>query len=166
MNETRKLPQARMYLESARWGFKTLVDQKLSGYPYRFYIIGILAALRTVQHSLYNHDRRLSPEHNRIITAWWEETRDSTAIPELDFIKTSRDLILKEGSFESYATYTESSIGEENNREVTGTSYELSYYVGEERHDLEKMILRALDWCEKELTKIEDALPIHNLTSD
>jgi hypothetical protein len=48
-----KLPQARMYLKSARWGFDRLQEQMPSGYEYRFYMIGILAALRAVQHSLY-----------------------------------------------------------------------------------------------------------------
>jgi hypothetical protein len=57
----RKLPQARMYLKSARWGFDRLLEKMPSGYEYRFYMIGILAALRAVQHSLYAHDRKLSP---------------------------------------------------------------------------------------------------------
>ena len=48
--EPRKLPQARMYLKSAQWGFDELLAKKLSDYAFRFYLIGILASLRAVQH--------------------------------------------------------------------------------------------------------------------
>jgi hypothetical protein len=67
---------------------------------------------------------------------------------------------LKRGSFESYAIVTESSTGEEPNIVITGTSYELAYYdQAGERHDLEKEIRRAVDWCDRELTAIEAKLP-------
>ena len=50
--------------------------------------------------------------------------------------------------------------GEEPNIEITGTSYELAYYdEAGERHDLEKEIRRAVDWCDRELTAIEAKLP-------
>jgi hypothetical protein len=99
-----KLPQSRMYLKSAKWGFDALLKQQLSDYGYRFYIIGILAALRAVQHSLHAHDRNLTLAHQRIIAAWWKKTSDPKLYPDLQFIKNARNQILKAGSFESYAT--------------------------------------------------------------
>ena len=82
-----------MYLKSAQWGFDELLTKKLSDYAFRFYLIGILASLRAVQHVLKSHDRTLSDEHKRVIDEWYEVTPLST--PELNFIKKSRDLILK-----------------------------------------------------------------------
>ena len=158
MNEVPKLPQARMYLQAAQWGFDELLTKQLSEHAFRFYLIGILASLRAVQHALMNHDSTLSDEHMRVVKDWLQATPLST--PELDFIRKSRDLILKRGSFESYAIVTESSTGEEPNIEITGTSYELAYYdEAGERHDLEKEIRRAVDWCDRELTSIEAKLP-------
>lgn len=61
--ERPKLPQARMYLKTAQWGFDELLAKQLSGYPFRFYLIGILASLRAVQHALKNYDSTLSAEH-------------------------------------------------------------------------------------------------------
>jgi hypothetical protein len=51
-------------------------------------------------------------------------------------IKNSRDLILKEGSFEAYATHSQSGIGEGENYTVTHEDYELAYYINGERRDL------------------------------
>jgi hypothetical protein len=61
-----------------------------------FFTVGILAALRAVQHALLNHDSTLSTEQK------------STPFngPEITFIKNSRDLILKAGAFPAYATYS------------------------------------------------------------
>jgi hypothetical protein len=158
VNERPNLPQARMYLKSARWGFDELLRKQLLGYPFRFYLIGILASLRAVQHALMNHDSTLSNEHKRVIKDWCQATPLST--PELHFIRTSRDLLLKGGSFPGYAIETESSTGEEPNLEITGTSYELTYRdEAGERHDLGEKIQRALDWCDRELAAIEAKLP-------
>jgi hypothetical protein len=44
-----------------------VLAKKLSDYPFRFYLIGILATLRAVQHVLKNHDSTLSDEHKRVI---------------------------------------------------------------------------------------------------
>lgn len=156
MQELPKLPQARMYLKSARWGFDTLLSQKFSGYGFRFHMIGILASLRAVQHSLNAHDKTLSPEHRAAITKWWAATSDWEAIPALKFIKTSRDLILKQGAFESYASHHEHSSG----GGPSVSEYELTYYVDKKRRDLERDIRRAIEWCDKELTQIENELPI------
>jgi hypothetical protein len=153
-----RLPQARMYLRAAQWGLDNLVKHSLEGYAFRFHAVGILAALRAVQHALYNHDRHLSPAHHSVITEWWESTlpRDH---PDLRFIQKSRNLILKEGSFNSYAIYSESGSGEGENRTITHREYELVYYEEDERRDLRAAVLSALNWCDLELTKIEARLP-------
>jgi hypothetical protein len=154
----RKLPQARMYLKSAKWGFDRLLEKMPSGYEYRFYMIGILAALRAVQHSLYAHDRKLSPVHEKVIAEWWAKTsiRDH---PDLQFIKKARDQVLKAGSFDSYATVSQSGIGELENYQITGTDYDLAYYdQNQERHDLRAAIESALNWCDRELTEIESQI--------
>ena len=157
MTADRKLlPQARMYLKSAQWGFETLIEQKLSDYAFRFYVIGILATLRTVQHSLDSHDRHLSPEHERVIAKWWKKTSDWKLIPDLRFIKTARDQILKAGNFKAFATHNESADGEGTNLVVTGTDYELAYIDKDgQRHDLRAAIQSALKWCEEELAGME-----------
>jgi hypothetical protein len=67
-----------------------------------------------------NHDSTLSDEHKRVVEKWWQTTPLST--PELHFIRISRDLILKGGSFKSYAIETETSTGEEPNIEITKVS--------------------------------------------
>jgi hypothetical protein len=155
----KKLPQSRMYLNAAKWGFDSLLEQKLTGAAHHFYIIGILASLRAVQHSLHAHDRNLSLIHKKAIEAWWKKTSNRELYPDLEFIKNARDLILKTGSFESYATYSESSTGEGSNVEITRTEYDLAYYdaIGE-RHDLKEAIESALNWCDRELTEIESKI--------
>jgi hypothetical protein len=158
LTELRKLPQARMYFEAAQWGFDELLTKKLQGRAFQLYLIGILASLRAVQHSLRDHDSKLSDEHKRVVDEWWKATPLST--PELDFIRTSRDLLLKRGTFNSYAIVSESSIGEGPNREITSTGYELAYYdEAGKRHDLEEAIRGAINWCDRELTAIEKKLP-------
>ena len=157
MAEIPKLPQAHLYLESARWGIDELVRGKLSGYPFRFYIIGILASLRAVQHALWNHDRNISPAHEKAIAEWWKNPTTLNA-SELVFIKTARDLILKEGSFKSYATLTESGTGEGDNYKASGEDYDLGFWIDGQRHDLLAELRRAEEWCERELASIEAKL--------
>ena len=155
-----RLPQARMYLKTAQWGFKQLIEQQLSGYAFRLHLVGILAALRAVQHAQHAHDRKLSPQHETIVSQWWNAHRDMSRSPELRFIKQSRDMMLKAGAFSAYATFSESSTGEGSNRVVTATSYELAYYdANHDHHDLAPPIQSALDWCERELTQLEARLP-------
>ena len=158
MREIPKLPQARLYLQAALWGLESLVSQRLLGVPYRFHVIGILASLRAVQHALYNHDRHISPEHNKAVSEWWTATNPAAA-KELRFIKYARDSILKEGAFQSYAILSESGTGEGGNRTVTREDYEMAYYVDGVRHDLVADIRAAAAWCERELTAIESKLP-------
>jgi hypothetical protein len=158
-NELLKLPQARRYLRSARWGFEDLLAKKIIDTPFIFYLIGILASLRAVQHALMNYDRTLSKEHERLITEWKKITTPETS-RELKFIQTSRNRILKGADLAARAIYSESSTGEESNREITGTNYELEYDDDNgEHHDLEEAIRRAIDWCDRELTALEAKLP-------
>ena len=159
LTELRKLPQARMYFEAAQWGFDELLAKKLQGKPFRFYLIGILASLRAVQHALENYESKLSDDHKRVIDEWWQDTK-LLKPPQLDFIQKARNRILKRGAFEGYAIVSESSTGEGSNREITGTGYELAYYdEANKRHDLEKEIRDAIKWCDRELTAIEEKLP-------
>ena len=144
-----------MYLKSAKWGFDNLLEQKLSGYAFRFYMVGILASLRAVQHALEAYDKTLSPKHEAAISKWWAITRDWKSIPELKFIKTSRDEILKQGIFDSFATRHEHSSG----GAPPVVEYSLSYYVDGKRRDLARDISAAIKWCERELSEIEADLP-------
>ena len=82
--ELPRLPQARRYLRSARWGFEDLLAKKIVDTPFIFYLIDILASLRAVQHALMNYDRTLSKEHERLIDEWKKNTAPETS-PELDF---------------------------------------------------------------------------------
>ena len=157
LHEIPKLPQARLYLKSAQWGIDELVKEKFEGYPFRFYMIGILASLRAVQHALRNHDRNISPAHRKVIDEWWNATPIDG--PELSFIKLARDLILKEGSFESYATFSQSGTGEGSNYAVTSEDYDLAYWIDGERHDLLPELRSAAAWCDRELASIEAKLP-------
>jgi hypothetical protein len=157
-HELPKLPQARRYLRSAQWGFDELLVKQLSNTAFVFYLVGILTSLRAIQHALKNADSALSDEHKRVIDEWWRATPLST--PELHFIRTSRNLILKAGAFPAFAIYTESSTGEGSNLQITGASYELAYYDdADERQDLEEAIRGAIRWCDRELTAIEAKLP-------
>ena len=156
-HEQPKLPQSRMYLKSAQWGFDELLAKKLSDYPFRFYLIGILATLRAVQHVLKNRDSTLSDEHKRVIDEWFRVTPTTT--PELNFIRTSRNSILKGVDFEGYATVSESATGEGPDCEIATDPYDLAYYDDAgERHDLEEKLRGALCWCHRELTLIEQKL--------
>ena len=157
-NETErpKLPQSRRYLRAARWGFDNLIQNQFSDTAFVFQVIGILAVLRAVQHTLYEHDRKLSPQHDKVISAWWRSTKDIDLHPELKFIKMARDSILKDGRFEAYAINSESSIGEGSNRTITRSDYELVYYDGDgNRRDLKASLASAIEWCHQELDQIE-----------
>ena len=118
----------------------------------------ILASLRAVQHALLNHDSTLSDQHKAVIEEWKKQTpMDGT---EITFIKRSRDLILKGGSFEAYATRPESGIGEGSNLQITAEGYDTAYYADGKRRDLLEDMRAAVKWCDKELTVIEAQLPV------
>jgi hypothetical protein len=146
-----KLPQARLYLKAAQWGIDEMVKQRAYGSGYRFFLVGILASLRAVQHALYNHPRELSSEHRAAIDQWWKRT---TPRDKLAFIVEARNQILKGGAFQSYATSSESGIGEGDNYTVTATEYEVTYIVNGERRDLLTDLQKAAAWCDTELAGI------------
>jgi hypothetical protein len=151
-----------MYLEAAQWGFDELLAKRHLGDAFVFHLVGIFANLRAVQHALKGHDCTLSEEHKRVIDEWWNATRNATPLtfPELHFIRTSRNLLLKAGDFRGYAILSESSTGEEPNIIITGTKYELIYYdENRDRQDLEEAIRKAIHWCDRELTALEAELP-------
>jgi hypothetical protein len=155
--EVWKLPQARLYLDAARWGIDELVNRKHLGVPFRFFAIGILASLRAVQHALLNHDRHISEAHRKAIDQWWNPK--TKAAPELKFIETSRNLILKKGAFDAEATHSESGTGEGENRIALYEEYELACNINGERLDLHEEIRKAIAWCDRELASIEAKLP-------
>jgi len=152
-----KLPQARLYFRAAQWGVDETVKQHAHGTAYRFFMIGVLSSLRAIQHALLFHDRTLSPDHRGAIDEWKQTTPKDT--PELAFIMDVRNQILKGGAFESYATSSESGIGEGDNYTVTERQYEVDYFVNGQRRDLLADLRKALDWCDTELTSIEAKLP-------
>lgn len=161
---SRKLPQSSYYLRAAKYGIDALLKERPMDEGFLFYVVGILASLRAVQHALLNHDSTLSPEHERVIGAW----KNSTPLdgPEIAFIKNSRDLILKGGAFQAYATYSYGGIGEGNNFQMTHEDYETAYYVNDERRSLIEDMRAAADWCEKELSALEAQVPEISLPGD
>jgi predicted DNA-binding ribbon-helix-helix protein len=60
-----KLPQARMYYRIAAYGVEYMVSERLEDNALRLHLVGILASLiiRAVQHTLRNHDAKLSESH-------------------------------------------------------------------------------------------------------
>jgi hypothetical protein len=153
MPELEKLPQARRYLRAARFGLHTLLELKIAGTGYIFHVIGLLTTLRAVPHVLMGHDSKLSPEHKAVIAAWRIRTKNFKEHPEFYLIIRARNQILKDGSFASYASSSESSM------EPGVVHYETAHYLDGERRDLEIDVRAALDWMERELTMIEADLP-------
>ena len=129
-----------------------------------FFSVGILASLRAVQHALINHDSTLSEQHRAVIETWKKQTPMDG--PEITFIKTSRDLILKAGTFQAYATLCQGGIGEDANFQITNESYDTAYYVGDQRRDLIEDMRAAVAWCDRELNGIEAQVPKINLPGD
>jgi hypothetical protein len=162
--KSRKLPQSSYYLRAAKYGIDALLKERPMDEGFLFYAVGILASLRAVQHALLNHDRTLSPEHERVIGVW----KNSTPLdgPEIAFIKNSRDLILKGGAFEAYATYSFGGTGEGDNFQITHDSYDTAYYVDGDRRSLIEDMRAAAAWCERELSIIEAQVPAINLPGD
>jgi hypothetical protein len=123
----RKLPQSSYYLRAAKYGIDALLKERPMDEGFLFYTVGILSSLRAVQHALLNRDSTLSPEHKRVIEAWKKSTPFDGS--EITFIKTSRDLILKSGAFEAYATHSYSGIGEGDNFQMTYDGYDTALCV-------------------------------------
>jgi len=164
IKRNRKLPQSRYYLMAAQYGIEALVSQRPMNEGFLFFSVGILASLRAVQHALLNHDSTLSDQHKAAIEAWKKQTPIDSA--EITFIKTSRDLILKAGSFQAYATRSHGGIGEDANYQITHEGYDTAYYVGDKRRDLIEDMRAAVAWCDRELTCIEAQVPAINLPGD
>jgi hypothetical protein len=149
-----KLPEARLRLEIAQWGFGQLINGKLMGDAFRFHIVGILASLRAVQHHLKNSDAKISNMHRSVIDQWWNDPATKNA-PELKFIQTSRNLMLKGGDFNSDAWLTTMGPDESG---VTREFYTVRFHLDGTRYDQDD-IKKALAWCEHEMTSIEAKLP-------
>ena len=164
IKRNRKLPQSSYYLRAAKYGIDALLNERPMDEGFLFYTVGILASLRAVQHALLNHDSTLSSEHKRTIEAWKKSTPFDG--PEITFIKNSRDLILKGGAFQAYATYSYGGIGEGENFQMTHDGYETAYYIDGERRSLIEDMRAAAAWCEKELSTIEAQVPAINLPGD
>jgi len=146
----RVLPQSRYYLQATQYGIDTLVEQRPMDEGFLFYASGILACLRAVQHALINRDSTQSEDHKAIIEAWNRKPQNG---PEIEFIKWARDLILKEGAFEGYATRTESIS------QNTDDGYDAVYYRDGERRDFLQDLRAAVAWCDAELTTLETQSP-------
>jgi hypothetical protein len=160
----RKLPQSSYYLRAAQYGIDALLKERPMDEGFLFYVVGILASLRAVQHALLNHDSTLYAEHKKAVEAWKKSTPLDGA--EITFIKNSRDLILKGGAFQAYATYSYGGIGEGENFQMTHDCYETAYYVDGGRRSLIEDMRAAAAWCEKELSTIEAQVPAINLPGD
>jgi hypothetical protein len=164
IERNKKLPQSRYYLRAATYGIKVLLARKPMDEGFLFFSVGILASLRAVQHALLNHDSTLSPLHKAVIEAWKRSTPMDG--PEITFIKTSRDLILKAGAFNAYAGLRRGGTREGASFKMTRETYDTGYYLGEERRDLIADMRGAAEWCDRELTAIEAQVPAINLPGD
>jgi hypothetical protein len=160
----RKLPQSTNYLRAARAGIQMLEQQKPMDERFLFFVAGILACLRAVQHSLLNHDRTLSPEHKATIDEWKKRTPMDGK--EISFIKNSRDLILKAGAFPGGAGFRLAEFGPEGTMRRVPKRWEAYYLVDGKHHDLIADMRAAADWCEAQLSTIEPHVPIINLPGD
>jgi hypothetical protein len=137
-----------------------LEDQKPMDDRLLFLVAGILACLRAVQHSLLNHDRRLSPEHKAAIDEWKKRT------PIDSFIKNSRDLILKEGTFRGGAGFRLAEFDPDGTMRRVPKRWEAYYLVDGKPRDLIADMRAAADRCEAQLSAIEPHVPIINLPGD
>ncbi len=124
---------------------------------FMFFIVGILASLRAVQHALLNADSLLSPKHKTVIDEWKRNTPIDGS--EIRFIKSSRDLLLKAGAFEAYAGMRQGFFDDAGKFTRTQPSYEIGYYSDGKRRDLLEDMRTAADWCEEQLSIIEKKVP-------
>jgi hypothetical protein len=129
-----------------------------------FLVAGILACLRAVQHSLLNHDRKLSRDHEAAVDEWKKRTPMSGK--EISFIKNSRDLILKTGAFPGGAGFRLAEFDAEGAMRPVPKRWEAYYFVEGKHHDLVGDMRSAADWCEAQLSAIESHVPAINLPGD
>jgi hypothetical protein len=149
----RKLPQSRHYLRAARYGLEEIAKRQPMDAGFMFFVVGILASLRAVQHALLNADSTLSPTHKAVIEQWKRDTPMNG--PEISFIKSSRDLLLKAGAFEAYAGFRQGFYDDAGRFARTPPLYEIGYYVDGKRRDLLDDMRNAAEWCEEQLSSIE-----------
>ena len=118
-----------------------------------FLVTGILACLRAVQHSLLNHDHKLSREHEAAIKEWKKRTPMDDK--EISFIKNSRDLILKTGAFPGGAGFRLVEFDPDGTMRPVPKRWE-AYYLDHGKHrDLIGDMRSAADWCEAQLSAID-----------
>jgi hypothetical protein len=161
----RKLPQSTNYLRAARAGIQVLEEQKPMDDRLLFFVVGILASLRAVQHSLLNHDRKLSPQHKAAIDDW--KTHTPMDGKEISFIKNSRDLALKAGAFPGGAGFRMAEFDGDGTMRPVPKRWEAYYLAEDGKHrDLIADMRRAADWCEAQLSRIEPHVPAINLPGD
>jgi hypothetical protein len=98
MTELEKLPHPQIS-KGRSMGPEKSLDQKIQGSGCIFQ-----AALRAVPHVLMKHDSKLSAKHQATIAAWWSRTENLKEHPEFQLIIRARNQILKDGSFESWAS--------------------------------------------------------------
>jgi hypothetical protein len=67
----------------------------------------------------------------------------------------SRDLLLKAGAFEAYAGFRQGFSDDAGRFARTPPLYEIGYYVDGKRRDLLDDMRNAADWCEEQLSSIE-----------
>jgi hypothetical protein len=160
----RKLPQSTNYLRAARAGIQVLEEQKPMDDRLLVFVVGILASLRAVQHSLFNHDRTLSPRHKATIDDWKKRTPMDGK--EISFIKNSRDLVLKAGAFPGGAGFRMAEFDADGTMRPVPKRWE-AYYLADGKHrDLIADMRAAADWCEEQLSTIELHVPAINLPGD
>ena len=160
----RKLPQSTNYLRAARAGIQTFEEQKPMDDRLLFFVAGILACLRAVQHSLLNHDRALSSEHKTAIDEWKKRTPMDGK--EISFIKNSRDLVLKAGAFPGGAGFRMAEVAPDGTMRPVPKRWEAYYLVDGKHRDLIADMRTAADWCEAQLSTIEPHVPVINLPGD
>jgi hypothetical protein len=164
IERNRKLPQSTYYLRAAKRGIQMLEEQKPMDEALLLLTVGILASLRAVQHSLLNHDSKLSPAHKLAINEWKKRTPMDGR--EISFIKSSRDLILKEGAFPGGAGFKLAEEGEDGIFRRIPKRWEAYYFVDSKPRDLVADMRAAVDWCEEQLSTIEPHVPVINLPGD
>jgi hypothetical protein len=160
----RRLPQSTNYLRAARAGIQMLEEQKPMDDRLLFLVLGILASLRAVQHSLLNHDRTLSPAHIAAVDDWKKRTPMDGK--EISFIKNSRDLVLKAGAFPGGAGFRSAEFDADGTMRPVPRRWEAYYLVDGKHRDLIADMRTAADWCEAQLSKIEPHVPVINLAGD
>jgi hypothetical protein len=125
-----------------------------------FLVLGILACLRATQHMLLNHDCKLSPQHKAAIQEWKRRT------PRNLFIETSRNLILKEGTFPGGAGFRLAEFDPDGTMRPVTKRWEAYHWVDGKPLDLIADMRTAADWCEAQLSSIEPHVPAINREGD